>query len=370
MLPAGRAGSRADVPWPLVGAGWSLTEYSSGRPDADGLWQQGGGRVTLWLVDPQGGRYQLYQRPNTDHLWTLLAWSGDGKRALLGEIGTAPANYSSYQVLTLATGAVTTFSAAAGVSPSGFTRPDGTSLVAIQGGGTTRLQRYTLAGKLEATLASRGAGSGAGGTGVCGLSCAAVSSPGGTSVIWSDGARLQLVDNAGGVIRNLPVTGAGPGASCTPVRWWDPQTVLAWCESGITQGLWLVPASGAAPTSVAAPTSGASDFGLDTGAWEASGISYVNQSAASTCPQAAGTPSGTSFSAVGAAGSLSAVTVPGTKGATVVGTTSGRLLLLARTACPGTGALLWFTPGTGAAQFLQSAPAGQAGVVAVVPFGG
>jgi hypothetical protein len=369
MLPAGHTGTRAGVPWPLVGAGWSLTEYSSGRPDSDGLWQQGGGQVTLWLVDPEGGRYQLYQQASTGHPWTLLAWSGDGQRALLGVIGTAPENYSSYQVITLATGAVTTFSAPADVHPSGFTRPDGTSIVAIEGAATARLQRYTLAGGLEATLASQSAGGGGATVGACGLSCAAVSSPDGTSVIWSDGGRLQLVGNGGGVIRNLPVTGAGTGASCTPVRWWDPQTALAWCVTGVTQGLWLVPASGAAPAPVSTPTTAASDFGVDTGAWQASGTVYVNQSAASTCPQAAGTPSGSSVSTVGAGGSLSAITVPGTNSATVVSTAPGRLLILGRTACPGTGALLWFSPGTGSTQFLQSAPAGQAGVVAVVPFG-
>jgi hypothetical protein len=44
--------------------------------------------------------------------------------------------------------------------------------------------------------------------------------------------------------------------------------------------------------------------------------------------------------------------------------------VLARTSCRAASELLWLDPVTGASQILLSAPAGQAGVVAALPFDG
>ncbi|HEY2443616.1 MAG TPA: hypothetical protein VGI31_10810 [Streptosporangiaceae bacterium] len=339
MLPAGKAGSRAAIPWALVGLGWSLTDYSTGRPNAGGQWQQGGGQLTLALVDPDGGRYDIYQQANTGHPWALLAWSPDGRRALLGEVGTDPEQYLKYGVITLSTGSISTFAAPAGVTPEGFTRPDGTSILAVrQAGGTVALQRYTLAGALEATLASHAVGSTPSG---CGLACGAISSDDGTTDIWSYDGHLELVNNAGGVIRDLPVPAAGANPSCTPLTWWDGQTVLARCPAPNQQQLWLVPAGGAAPTAFGPPVPSASDYSVQTGAWQLGGAAiYVNESAGSGCPQATG-PSGSGIFQL-TRGSLTGIPVPRSRGndGAAVGVINEQLLVLARTGCPDSTSLL------------------------------
>ena len=104
VLPAGQTGSRADVPWNQVGAGWSLAEFSTGQPNPSGQYV-GGGQMTVYLVDPAGGRYVLFRQPAGESPWRLLAWSGDGTRALF-EVDTLPLTASGYEVVTLATGAV------------------------------------------------------------------------------------------------------------------------------------------------------------------------------------------------------------------------------------------------------------------------
>jgi hypothetical protein len=371
LLPAGQAGTLAQVPWSKIGPGWSLAEYASGRPDPSGQWH-GGGQMTLNLLDPAGGHYILFTQPDGATPWTLLGWAGDSRHALFGVSGEQ--GYLGYRELTLATGAITTFAAPAAVIPAGFTQPDGTNIVAVQRTGRTlALQRYSLTGTLQATLTSHVIGASQTAASNCGMECGAASSPDGTSVVWSDGGSLQLIGNAGGLLRNLPVPGTGRNEGCAPVRWWDTQTVLAACSEATGQRLWLVPSSGAAPTPLtSAAITSASDSGLVTGAWELSGTAYVNQTSnSSTCPQAAGGPTGASIERVGAGGSLAAVPVAGSSGTdnTVQGTVGRQLLVLSRTSCPGSNSLLLLNPVTGATQPLLTPSAGQAGVVAVAAFG-
>src|SRR5579859_6749211 len=69
--------TRVAVPWHQVGAGWVLTQYTTARP------QGGSGPVTLYLISPGGTKYQLAYWPAGRTAPQLLAWSPDGKRALL-----------------------------------------------------------------------------------------------------------------------------------------------------------------------------------------------------------------------------------------------------------------------------------------------
>ncbi|HEY1617528.1 MAG TPA: hypothetical protein VGG25_07915 [Streptosporangiaceae bacterium] len=55
MLGAGQTGGRKAVPWRRVGPGWALAEYSATRITG----KFAAGATTLYLVDPQGGRYAL-----------------------------------------------------------------------------------------------------------------------------------------------------------------------------------------------------------------------------------------------------------------------------------------------------------------------
>jgi TolB protein len=380
MLPAGQTGSRADVPWTLVGPGWNLAESSTGQPNVSGQYA-GGGQMTLYLVDPPGGRYVLFRQPAGESPWRLLAWSGDGARALF-EVDAQPLTASGYEVVTLATGAVSSLTLPAGVTPAGFTRPDGTNIIAVariprtsglpSTGGTLKLQRYSLTGQLQATLTSHVIGSGQPADANCLQYCGAVSSPDGTSVVWTDGGSLQLIANAGGLVRDLPVPGAGQNPACAPIRWRDPQTVLADCTGPSGRRLWLVPAGGATPTALTPGlTASAPAFSVAADAWTASGAVYVDQTVNSSCVQASSGPIGAAILAVRPGGSLVAVNVPGSHGTydTALAAAGSRLLVLSRTSCPGTNSLLWLNPVTGASQPLLTSPAGEIGVVAAVPFG-
>jgi TolB protein len=368
-LTAGQTGSRSAVPWSQVGPGWTLAETATGPAYSSGQWQ-GGGELTVDLLDPAGGRYVIYQQAGTPPAaWTVLDWSGSGRVALLGAASAGQPPDNEFRVLNLQTGAVSTLPLPANVAPAGLTQPDGTNVLAVeqQSARTIRLQRYSLAGVLQATLASEVVPAGSPAASGCGQLCGAVSSPDGTTVAWSAGGSLELVGNAGGVPRKLPVPGTGADPACAPVRWWNDGTLLASCPQGRMNRLWLVPADGAAPAPLAAAT-----VASQTAAWMAAGAPYITRAVASSCPGSTAGLEGSGISLAAAGGSLRPVAVPGAAGdaSSVEGALGTRLLVLARTSCSGPDELLWLDPVTGASQTLLSAPAGQAGVVTALPFDG
>jgi hypothetical protein len=371
MLPANQVGTRASVPWSLVGRGWTLAELSDALPGPAAT-----GNSATYLVDPQGGRYLMRKWPASSAP-ALLAWSGDARSALYATSATAIGT-DSFFVLSLSTGHVTPLALPANVTVAGFTRPDGRNLLAVQQGPTRdRLERYNLQGGFQATLATmprRPAGPPW--TAACGTTCGALSSPDGTVAVWGTvGDEMQLVSNAGGVIRRLHVPHSGQPPSCTPLSWWDTSTVLASCaavagNSAATE-LWLVPDNGSPgrPLTVASGTP--AGVGYNEGAWQAGGQEYVTQTTATQCTQAANGPGGLQILRLASSGSSVPVAVPGSAGNhnAIVASAGPRLLVLAQTSCQGTTSLLWLNPATGAAQVLLTAPASQAGVVAAVPYG-
>jgi len=156
-LGAGQTGTRARVPWGLVGPGWSLALYSA-RQGGEGV-KPKAGPSTLYLVDPAGGRYRLLtwaaHSPQTS--WYLQGWSGDMRRAMFvpeSQLYNTYVRQHVYQ-LQLRTGTVSGFTLPAHVSSVGYTRPDGLNILARKSspsGNTVTLQRYNLTGKLQATL--------------------------------------------------------------------------------------------------------------------------------------------------------------------------------------------------------------------------
>ncbi len=155
VLGAGRTGALASVPWSRVGPGWTLAMFSrnSGGEGAAVKY----GATTLYLVDPNGGRYSLRTWParNVAWQWQLLAWSGDTRRALFTSLGTS--DQVQVHQLQLRTGRVSTFSMPADMTvrrlhqagrPQHPDRRSGTSA----GRGT--LQRYSLTGRLQKSLAT------------------------------------------------------------------------------------------------------------------------------------------------------------------------------------------------------------------------
>lgn len=371
MLPAGKTGTLAAVPWSIVRSGWTLADFSTGQPTAGG--QPSGGSTTTFLVDPEGGKYEIYQWPAGSSP-DLLAWSGDTEDALfLGSGG--------YQLLTLhgssGSGQVLPVALPGGVSAAGFTRPDGTNILAVrQGPVENKLQRYNLSGQFQQTLAVmprrpiQGTLSGTCASSVCG----ALSSPSGIMAVWGlRGDEMQLVSNTGGVIRRLHVPGSGNPPSCTPVSWWNADTILADCSApssaGLQLRLWLVPDDGAAATPLTLASGSASGAGYFTSAWQSGGRVYATTTSSAVCSGAPSGPGGLAIMDV--TSSAAQVTVPGSTGnySDVVSGANGRLLVLAQTSCPGSSSLLWLDPSTGATQPLLEATSGQAGVTAAVPFG-
>ena len=338
VQPAAAANSRASVPWHQVGAGWVLTEYTSAP-------QGGSGPAELYLVSPDGTKYQLARWPNWKTAPQLIAWSPDGQRALFSVF----TGKGGAEVLTLATGHVGSFIAQGEVNPIGFTTPRGLNVLGGQPSGSgTSLARYSLSGQLVQRLGYSADGQ-------------VLYAPSGSEFATGTGSGLKLVSNNGALIRNLPVRGTSAN-SCNPARWWNSTTILASCvpPNSASPQLWLVPVSGARPTALTPvrPVS-SGDLG-DLDAWLLPSGLYL---------QSAGPCAVLQIFKQSSRGSITLVTVPHTNGDNRVLTALGsRLLIQAPTSCTGSNSLLWFNPATHAEQWLIRAPANVTGAAIAVPF--
>ena len=239
--------ARASVPWGRVGPGWVLAQYTSAAPEG------GSGPAVLYLISPDGTRYPLAHWADWRSAPQLLAWSPDGKRALFQVFS----GQGGVELLTLATGQVSTFALPGGTSPIGFTTPRGLAIVGGQVAGTgTSLARYSLSGGLSRQLGYSTDGQ-------------VLYAPSGLEFVTGSSHGLKLVSNGGALIRQLTIPRTSTD-SCSPARWWNSGTVLASCVppgSGIAQ-LWLVPISAARPTVLTPPRSASSrDLG-DLDAWQ------------------------------------------------------------------------------------------------------
>ena len=333
--PAAAAVRLAGVPWNRVGPGWVLAQYTTAAPEGGKA-----GPVTLYLISPGGARHQLARWPDSRTAPGLVAWSPDGKRALFQVFS----GHDSAGQLTLATGRMSTFVMQGNATPIGYTTPRGLNIVGTRPSGNGFAEgRYSFSGRLLQPLGSGGA----------------LYSPSGTEFAAGASHGIKLVSNRGTLIRQLPV----PRMTCSPVRWWDGDTVLASCtppDSSIGQ-LWLVPVSGARPKALTPPRNPArsGDFG-DLDAWRLPSGLYL---------QAAGACGVLHIFRQAPVGSIKLVTVPHTSGDNRVLTARGsRLLVQAPTDCTGSVSLLWYNPGTKAEQWLIRPPGHVIGVTVAVPF--
>lgn len=338
----GQAG-QASVPWNKVGPGWSLVEYSqgiAGEPSKPGA-------TTLYLIAPSGQRYTLDHWSPKSGVPVLLDWSGDKSRALL------VTDSGQLEQLTLANGKVTHFGMAGQAQAAGYSRPDGQNIIgtSLTKSGNTMIGRYSLTGHLlkQLTVTSNGA--------------FVISASDGRTLAAAASKGLELVSNAGGVIRSLPVPGTIAN-TCQPIRWWNSTTVLATCAGSHTSSpatrVYLVPVNGARPTALT-PQRGSNSRDLgDFDAWQISGSTYV---------QAAG-PCGTvQIFRQASNGSITLVSPAGTTGNDLIRTVYGsRMLLDAQTGCPGSTSLLWYDPRTHAEQWLLRTPSKQIGVISAIPY--
>jgi hypothetical protein len=337
MLSAGQVGTRSAVPWRSVGSGWALANYTQGTPTA-------AKPTTLYLIDPAGGKYQLYRWAASRTPWYLVGWSGDKTRALFEQ----PTNgQPTMHQLVLATGHLTTFRLPATVQGViGYTNPDGNNILAVDDG----IVRFSLTGAFQARLI-KGAEYGT-----------ALSVPTGISYLVNGPTGVELVSNRGGVIRRLPVAGIhGSAAGCSPVRWWTGSTALVSCSAAKGSRLWLVPVSGATPKPLTALRNGATPPDLmDFDAWRFGKALYTNSAYA--C--------GALFIGKQAAnGKVTMINVPGSPDNNVVAATSdSRMLVKEITGCTPSTSLVWFNPATRAAQMILRAATPEFGVLSVIAY--
>jgi hypothetical protein len=339
------AAATARVPWSTVGPGWELAEYTAGP-----AWPRSENYpVTLYLISPAGVRYPMHTWPAHTTVPSLIAWSGDKTRALLG------LNGDKYEQLTLATGKLTAGHLPGAAEPVGYTLPDGLNILGVTEGSTgtspSTVARYSLTGQLL-TVLTRGVDENA-----------AVYAANGTELAVSGAKGLELVSNLGGVIRALPVPNTAAPMGCTPSRWWNGTTVLAECfaKGAYVPRLWLVPVNGRRPTALTPQRSAdGPDLG-DIGAWQLPSGMYVQGL--------------TGCAAMGifrqaASGKLTPVAPAHTVGDDnrIVTELGGRFLIDAQTGCPGSESLLWYNPATRAEQWLLRTPASAAGIMGVVAY--
>ena len=337
--------ARSGGPLASVGPGWTLAEYSAATsfdhtPSKTGA-------TTLYLVSPAGAKTVMYHwAAAKDSAWRLVDWSGDKSRALFAGVET-----NTVGQLVLATGNFTSFKLPAGTQAIGYSRPDGTAILASQQTSSgDKILRYDLTGKLEKTLAS----------GPQNAASTAIYSPDGTALAVNGAKGVEEVTNSTGAVRSLP---SPSGATCQPVRWWNASTILASClvTSSPAPRLWLVPVSGAQPTALTQQRTGKGPDLGDINAYQLPSGLYLQ--ALGAC--------GVIFIAKQASdGSATSVNVPQTTGNDnqIVTANGDKLLVRAQTSCAESTSLLWFTPSTNAVQMLIHAPSGIEGVVAAVPY--
>jgi hypothetical protein len=345
VLGAGQTGTRASVPWSKVGPGWALALFSRST-GGEGV-KPTNGSSTLYLVDPQGGKYAVYTWAARDGAtqWLLQAWSGDVSRALFTSFTSTGEQLHQLQ---LRTGRLTTFAVKAATTVS-YTRPDGLNILVARSTGESSwtLERYSLAGRPERTLATVTDNS------------AVAYQPGGATLAGSESNGLVLISNGGGVIRKLPVPGVKYG--CEPVRWWTASKILASCLVPAAPGpqLWLVPASGARPTALTPvrthPTFDAGDFD----AWQLSSGLYLDGYGACGTLVIGRQP---------AHGPEQQVSVPGAASSLIVTATRSSLMVERINGCSPGVSLVWFNPATRAMKVAIGTHGNQHGVVGLVPY--
>jgi TolB protein len=243
------------------------------------------------------------------------------------------------------------------VTAVGYSRPDGLNLLAEKtlASGSITLQRYSLTGKLLKDLATvKGLGLVGGWNGIP----PAPYNYKGTELVGGTANGVELISNAGGVIRKLPVPKVTEG--CAAVRWWSPTTILASCAVTNESGprMWLVPASGARPTALTPVRTGGFDIG-DFNAWKLSSGLYVNGYG------------GCSTLVIGrqpAHGKEQQITVPGADSSLIVNATRSTLMVERMNACMPGISLVVFNPATRKVTVAIAVRRHQAGVAEVVPF--
>jgi hypothetical protein len=349
-VPLARSADRtAGVPWRLAGPGWSVAEYS-----AASLRGTAKAKTVFYLVSPNGHRYAFYVTPTATAYpaLTLLDWSGD-RRRVLAYRDVSDTTPTVVEQISLVTGTVVSrFKLPAGVLPDGYTRPRGTSILAV-GFNRPGIYRYNLAGQLRRVLARRTS------LGIL----TALDSPSGTFLLSDTVTRLLRISHAGAITRRIRIPASD---LCGPVRWWTATTALVSCFGQSpygTERLWLVPSRSGAPRSL---TPALRPHGLFEGyidAWKLGRRLYL---------QADDAHDTLSIVRQFRGGARRTISVPGPAGVSdaIITAHRGRLLLQSNIGGPGgPSSLFWFNPATRSIRFIFRAAPGTDGVAGAIAYG-
>lgn len=259
MAARGVEAGIGDIPWSQVGPGWLLATWSpveafrDGEPPAEDTPAPQDPETSLYLVDPEGGRYLITTfppAPADGQAPYLMDWSGDGGRALFYSVNDTSGTVTEVD---LHTGKRTTFAVDHGFATTPrYTKPDGKAVLllenATEDSGDT-LERVSLDGTHQLTYPADALGSRFTGE--------FLSTADGTHLVLGTDTGLTVVGNDGTVGKRLPIGGA---SWCQPTRWWDDDATIAIanCRTADESGsrLWLVPVDGRAPTALTATIDG------------------------------------------------------------------------------------------------------------------
>jgi hypothetical protein len=362
----------SQIPWNQVAPGWILAAWSLAPGLNPGQTPPAGqpsvAPLTLYLLDPAGGRYTISTIPllpsvgpgDPGHTPMLVDWSGDGKHALLEDYGVAP-NGQGHTTITevdLATGAKQTFAVATQGVRAAYSRPSGQSILLSNFGGSKRgwtLDRVDPGGKKQLTFPTD--------LGTAGkFNGSYLESSDGTQLVLGTGHGLVVIGDDGVVARQLPPP--GPLADCSPIRWWTATVILARCDAPSPSPgsqLWQVSVDGKAPAALTAVNTGQEDsgFGNDLGdvdAWQLPSGTFLQSEAgcgvgflSRLTPDMHTTP----------------VSVPGVdngRGVRVTGAAADKLVLEAKMGCGSGISLLTFDPAANTSSVLLGPPVNGGGV--------
>jgi hypothetical protein len=363
----------SQLPWSQVGPGWMLATWSPAPGLGPGQTPPAGqpavAPVTLYLLDPAGGRYAITTFPllppvgpgDPGHTPFLADWSPNGRHALFEDYGSDPKGpgYTTMTDVDLTSGDKHSFTVGTGGAEGAYTRPNGEAIIVSTFVSPARgwtLERVDLTGKRQLLFPT-------GHLGTAGpYNGGYLESPDGTQLVLGTANGLVLMGNDGVVGRRLPVP--GQLTDCRPVRWWTATVILTRCDasaSSSTSQLWRVPLAGGDPVAETAVDTGQQDsgFGNDLGdadAWQLPSGTFL-QSQAGCGPGF--------LSRLTPDMHTTAVTVPGVTDSghvSVIGATADTLVLRAHVGCGSGRSLLTYNPAANTTTVLLGPPVNGGGV--------
>jgi TolB protein len=223
-LPA--AMSRDSIPWADVGFGWYVVLYDSSKAAPTGPGDVREGPVVLYLVAPDGTRYETASWAPDARPWRIVDVRSDGTAAIVQGSAATPDD-NEWVLVDLPTGVMQTVHEASFPEVTygwgsyvKLTKPTGTNVVVYRSDGVDEwLERRSPGGSLLATLYQQTYVDWVG-------SLRWMYGHDGTTALVTHHGGIALIQNDGTPIRELWVP---MDHVCEPVRWWDADTFLATC---------------------------------------------------------------------------------------------------------------------------------------------